>query len=75
MFQKYIDFIFTQIISDADYLMFDSDHWWNFFILPYSFWIVIFILKYTLLTIPIWLPPRAILFSIKENIRPVKNLK
>lgn len=64
MIQQYITFIITQIIKDSERIQFD--YGWNLFIIPYFYWLILFLLKYIILTIPIWVPLNIIVSNIKE---------
>ena len=47
MFKNYIDFIINQIITDSEKLQYS--YGWNFIIIPYIYWLIIFLLKYLIL--------------------------
>ncbi len=71
MFQKYIDFIINQIITDSEKLQYS--YGWNFIIIPYIYWLIIFLLKYLIITIPIWVPINMIISRITDLITVTKN--
>lgn len=50
--EKYLSYIFEGIINDINGFY----HWWMFLIIPAIFYFIFLILKYALLTLPIWLP-------------------
>ena len=70
-FKKYIDFIINQIITDSEKLQYS--YGWNFIIIPYIYWLIIFLLKYLILTIPIWVPINMIITRITDSITITKN--
>lgn len=63
MIEQYINFIVKEIIKDGARL--DFDYGGNYFIIPYAYWLVLFFLKYIILTIPIWVPFNLIVSQFK----------
>lgn len=50
--EKYLNYILEAIIRDAQVY----DNWWMWTVLPAIFYTIFLILKYAILTLPIWLP-------------------
>jgi hypothetical protein len=49
------------------------NHWWMFLILPAVWWLVVIIVKYTLLTCPIWIPFRMTFSSLRGVVSYTKK--
>lgn len=49
---KYLDFIFNSIMVDIN----GFNHWYMWLIVPAICYTILLILKYLILTIPIWVP-------------------
>lgn len=63
--EKYIDYLLTTIITDVEAF----NHWWMLLIIPAVVYFVVLILKYFLLTMPIWLPFTIISAVLKDIFR------
>lgn len=60
---KYVSYILNGFLSDVE----GFNHWWMLFILPAAIYFMFIVLKYLVLTIPIWLPLSLILSSFKRK--------
>jgi hypothetical protein len=61
--EKYINYLLESIIFDAQ----GYDHWWMWTIIPAFFYTLFLVLKYTVLTLPVWLPFNLILGALRKK--------
>ena len=75
MFEVYITFIINQLLIDSEKLQFS--YGWNVLLIPYFYWLMLFLLKYLILTLPIWAPINMILgnFNIVKYVNAVTSKK
>lgn len=71
MFEQYIIFIITQIIKDSHKVQFE--YGWNFLVIPYIYWLFLFLFKYMILTLPIWGPINMVMPTINNIVNRIKN--
>ena len=69
--RQYLEYLFTHIIKDIEVF----NHWWMLFIFPAVIWAIIVLLKYALLTLPIWLPIKLIIkgFTVEVTKKEDKD--
>lgn len=60
---EYIDYILNSIISDVE----GFNHWWMCLILPAILYFIVLMIKYSVLTMPIWLPFVIISRTFKKD--------
>jgi len=63
--EKYINYILESIILDVN----GYDHWWMWTFIPAIFYTIFLVLKYAILTLPIWLPFNLVLGALNRKIR------
>lgn len=75
MFQTYIDFIINNIIADSAKLQFS--YGWNVILVPYFYWLFIFLFKYLILTLPVWAPINMVFSNKIQYVKSIlpRNLK
>lgn len=69
--EKYINYILESIILDVN----RYDHWWMLTLVPAFFYTVFLVLKYAMLTLPIWLPFNLALGALNRTIKSNKAKK
>lgn len=63
---KYLEYLLTQIVIDME--KFNQPWMWWWICIPAFVWMILIVLKYCLLTLPIWLPLRLVITSFTNLI-------
>lgn len=71
MIELYINFMIEQIITDSEKLQFN--YGWNYFFPIYAYWLILFLFKYLILTMPIWVPINMVMPKVNQAIGAIKK--
>lgn len=67
--EKYINYLLESIVLD----MLVYDHWWMWLGVPAIFYTIFLVLKYAVLTLPVWLPFNLILSALNRKSNETKK--